>query len=397
MKAKRRRTTDGKRKNKKIKNRVSAAKKFKKRGKPTKKKNSVSVLINDLDKEIEDKRKIVNITEDIKAKYRELKDIKSGTEKLLEEQFQPVTKPLKQFVEGKERRRREKEKEKKNETLNGTADESTAFDETTFPPSSTISGGGDYATTLRTPKSQPLPLPSPIPRSRRSTSTYLSSGGDDDDDGTTTPHRRRRRRKVYSFRDSVFGIRKARDGNFIVGNEPVIISENTISMKGKDYLKTDGLMRWLTSKKLPSIDQYTKEDLQSYREMLKDSGIVDRRTNSSSPSPSKKRDFVENLINPNLVLRKGKQIKKKGGGGGGVGVKATAAVLKKGIKNQIRSGLKVPLNSNYQYVYYDDPNELVDRLKLLYGEQMAGNINNPTIINEFQEIIQELRELGIVY
>src|SRR6266576_167250 len=180
MKAKRRRTTDGKRKNKKIKNRVSAAKKFKKRGKPTKKKNSVSVLINDLDKEIEDKRKIVNITEDIKAKYRELKDIKSGTEKLLEEQFQPVTKPLKQFVEGKERRRREKEKEKKNETLNGTADESTAFDETTFPPSSTISGGGDYATTLRTPKSQPLPLPSPIPRSRRSTSTYLSSGGGDD-------------------------------------------------------------------------------------------------------------------------------------------------------------------------------------------------------------------------
>lgn len=46
------------------------------------------------------------------------------------------------------------------------------------------------------------------------------------------------------------------------------------------------------------------------------------------------------------------------------------------------------------YVYWDDPNELVDRLRLLIAETSAGN-NSHT--NEIHSIIEELREANIIY
>lgn len=46
-----------------------------------------------------------------------------------------------------------------------------------------------------------------------------------------------------------------------------------------------------------------------------------------------------------------------------------------------------------QYVYFDDVNELCDRLKLLIASQDAGNTNHS---NEIASIIEELRESGII-
>ena len=46
------------------------------------------------------------------------------------------------------------------------------------------------------------------------------------------------------------------------------------------------------------------------------------------------------------------------------------------------------------YVYWDDPNELVDRLRLLLAPQAAGN---PSHTNEIISIIEELREAEIIY
>ena len=46
------------------------------------------------------------------------------------------------------------------------------------------------------------------------------------------------------------------------------------------------------------------------------------------------------------------------------------------------------------YIYWDDHNELVERLKLLIASQQAGN-NNHT--NEIVSIIEELREGNLMY
>uniref|UniRef100_A0A6V7KGQ5 DUF8207 domain-containing protein n=1 Tax=Bracon brevicornis TaxID=1563983 RepID=A0A6V7KGQ5_9HYME len=48
----------------------------------------------------------------------------------------------------------------------------------------------------------------------------------------------------------------------------------------------------------------------------------------------------------------------------------------------------------FDYIYWDDPNELVDRLRLLMASQAAGNTSHT---NEIFSIIEELREAGIVY
>lgn len=50
-------------------------------------------------------------------------------------------------------------------------------------------------------------------------------------------------------------------------------------------------------------------------------------------------------------------------------------------------------NTNIVYEYFDDPNELCDRLRLLVSSKAAGNSNHTQEINS---IVSELRELGLI-
>ena len=51
-------------------------------------------------------------------------------------------------------------------------------------------------------------------------------------------------------------------------------------------------------------------------------------------------------------------------------------------------------NAPIDYVHWDDPNELVDRLRLRMAERQARNQSHN---NEIQSIIEELREAEIIY
>lgn len=53
----------------------------------------------------------------------------------------------------------------------------------------------------------------------------------------------------------------------------------------------------------------------------------------------------------------------------------------------------IPYNDNIVYEYYDNPNELCDRLRLLIASKHAGNSNHAQEINS---IIEELRENNII-
>ena len=50
-------------------------------------------------------------------------------------------------------------------------------------------------------------------------------------------------------------------------------------------------------------------------------------------------------------------------------------------------------NTHKDYVYLDNPNELVDQLRLLIAEKSAGYIAH---MNEISSIIEELRERGYI-
>lgn len=54
----------------------------------------------------------------------------------------------------------------------------------------------------------------------------------------------------------------------------------------------------------------------------------------------------------------------------------------------------IPYSQNIVYEYYDDPNELVDRLMLLVSSKSAGNSNHDQEVNS---IIEELRERNIIH
>ena len=54
---------------------------------------------------------------------------------------------------------------------------------------------------------------------------------------------------------------------------------------------------------------------------------------------------------------------------------------------------KARINDITEYIYWDDPNELVNRLKLLDAERIAGNNNHD---NEIKNILEELRERGYI-
>ena len=52
------------------------------------------------------------------------------------------------------------------------------------------------------------------------------------------------------------------------------------------------------------------------------------------------------------------------------------------------------VGNQLDYIYWDDPNELVYRLRLLLASQAAGN---PSHTNEIISIIEELRDAKVIY
>lgn len=63
----------------------------------------------------------------------------------------------------------------------------------------------------------------------------------------------------------------------------------------------------------------------------------------------------------------------------------------KGLQNLGES--KMVNNKNIEYVYWDDVNEIVDRLRLLIASKMAGNNSHE---NEISSILEELKEIGYI-
>lgn len=53
----------------------------------------------------------------------------------------------------------------------------------------------------------------------------------------------------------------------------------------------------------------------------------------------------------------------------------------------------IPYNNNIAYEYFDDPNELCERLFLLISSKSAGNTNHD---HEINSILEELRECGVI-
>lgn len=160
--------------------------------------------------------------------------------------------------------------------------------------------------------------------------------------------------------DTVFGPQKNLNGDWRFGNSDLKLSDEKIIIGNKSWALTPGLYSLIFHKKPKEFDT---SEMEIYKKILID-------TNAH------RRNF-----NPNNQLK------------GNKGYKYTHIIKKLFDTTHIGSGLMNVNLHKPNYIYWDDPNELVDRLKLLIASQHAGN-NNHT--NEINSIIEELREANII-
>ena len=172
--------------------------------------------------------------------------------------------------------------------------------------------------------------------------------------------------------DTKFGVRKDR-GKYMIGSSPIIFADGKIFINEKEYLETPGLLELLFRKK-PRENIVDVSDIKKFQEIALETNLMrkDFKPNRSFVTVKYDGKYLKYLkpINPGAVKN---------------------SRIGKGLPNfMISRAEEIPLD----YKYWDDPNELVDRLKLLVAERSAGNNNHD---NEILAIVEELREAKIIY
>jgi hypothetical protein len=163
--------------------------------------------------------------------------------------------------------------------------------------------------------------------------------------------------------DNTFGPRF--EGNtLMIGDQPLQFNEDgSIAIANTTYKPTPGLYE-LIFKRLPNEEIYNTEDLSSYRDLI-------LKTNAHKKSYK----FINRINRDNSLKYR--------------------YVISKLFPKQLYGGrgLYSKVVSAPDLVYWDNPNELVERLKLLVASTEAGNTSHK---NEIMNIIQELRESGYI-
>ena len=148
------------------------------------------------------------------------------------------------------------------------------------------------------------------------------------------------------------------DGNIILGNKEINFNEdNILSFEGNSYSLTPGLEELIFSKN-PKL--YTPQDLITYKQILIQTSVhLTADGDRIKKGGSKYKNIIEKLF------------------------PSAGAGMKYG-------GLKL---QKHNLVFWDDPNELIERLRLLLASQTAGN---NSVSKEILSIFEELYEAGLI-
>lgn len=167
------------------------------------------------------------------------------------------------------------------------------------------------------------------------------------------------------------------DNRLQLGKDEVKVIDNRYFVKGKSFAITNGLTDLLLRE---NPQQYSKADLKAYKSMLtltsahktdcKKNGAIRRNPNSA-----KYNDVIKKLF----PIRQSPRLRRTKSGGC--------------IKKPQTDFKVVNRAKEMNYTYWDDPNELVNRLRLLHASQSAGHTGHD---NEIISIIEELREAKII-
>ncbi|KAL6417605.1 hypothetical protein ACFW04_012621 [Cataglyphis niger] len=168
--------------------------------------------------------------------------------------------------------------------------------------------------------------------------------------------------------DNVYGVYISEDGAMLGDKRFDVDTDDSILINGIRYVGTPGLYE-LIFKRMPDDLVYTENDKLTYRNILLTTNAHRRDKKANNPILGNKGYKYKHVIAPLLQYAGAKT---------GTG--------------RAPSTMRVTGN-RVEYVHWDDPNELVDRLRLLDASRRAGNNAHD---NEIQSIIEELREAGAI-
>lgn len=313
-------------------------------------------------------RQIIDVSDSIRRKYKNLKRGRTETEKRLEKTFEPITHSIKKLnFENIVKT----EPQTKTELQTPVKKYHKGWDEASVIPASPFT----------TPRTEFV-------------NTDVIAESDKDGDDVFTPVReslgtREGRDELGNLlgdlaaeyinffivaddkeKEMVYGIHRTSNGDWAIGNTVITIDHNDIYVKDKWYHGTRGLYE-LLFKKHPT--NYTEDDKVSFIDIV-------LKTNAH-----RKGFYAYGQLNGN-VTKKYREI-----------IKPAISTTKFRKQSTQGFGLTpnnlVANNKDYNYIYWDDPNELVDRLRLLTASKNAGHTSHD---NEILSIIEELREVGII-
>ncbi|KYM95372.1 hypothetical protein ALC62_13986 [Cyphomyrmex costatus] len=298
---------------------------------------------------------IAKTSDSIRKKYRALKTDKMEEEIAFERHFKPITEPLKQIVEN---------------TVESSKDPiniETFFSEKDDEQKPKRKRPND---SYDSPIQASIPVKSTLNRSKTVPSTLNEMSK------ITGSRELPYLKVVLSDKkavniDVVYGIYFSDEGTML-GDKRITLSKNDdIIIDGQRYDGTPGLYE-LIFMKFPNESICTDDDIQTYKSILLTTNAYRRGHNAGNQVLGNKGHKYKNIIAP-LVL--GKK----------VGT---------GIKKKFDLPCAMSLTDNrIDYVHWDDPNELVDRLRLLEASRQAGHNGHD---NEILSIIEELREAGLI-
>ncbi|KYN06864.1 hypothetical protein ALC62_02178 [Cyphomyrmex costatus] len=313
---------------------------------------------------------IAKTSDSIRKKYRALKTGKMEEEIALERHFKPITEPLKQIVENTV----ESSKDPINiETFFSEKDEEPK------PKRKRPNDSYDRSRELSYDHAPSVEEVFEIANEPLVTSIrhlLQTSEGQEKLHANYGPLGQRYLKAVLSGKkavniDVVYGVYFSDEGTML-GDKRITLNKNDdIIIDGQRYDGTPGLYELLFMK-FPNESICTDDDVQTYKSILLTTNAYRRGHNAGNQVLGNKGHKYKNIIAP-LVL--GKK----------VGT---------GIKKKLDLPCAMSLTDNrIDYVHWDDPNELVDRLRLLEASRQAGHNSHD---NEILSIIEELREAGLI-
>lgn len=175
------------------------------------------------------------------------------------------------------------------------------------------------------------------------------------------------------------------NGGLAIGdstNVQLLANSNDVSINNVIYEGTPGLLQLLY---LKNPQDYTDADLKNYKNILFSTNAHKKGYSQEMGIFGTRSDKYKNVISKlfsTVYLR---------------GSSSSSPASKTSRLQSLRSfkrGTGLMTEGVPIYEYWNDPNELVDRLRMLIASSQAGHEGHQ---NEIESIIEELREEGIIY